>query len=91
MRLTEILKPANIKIPLEAKTKTDAIALNPDLVARLVKLGKLHGSPLLWRFGGRDKAAVEDDEPRQVAVRAPQSVAEPRPHARPAEDAAAGV
>ena len=26
MRLTEILKPANIKIPLEAKTKADAIA-----------------------------------------------------------------
>ncbi|HYO09731.1 MAG TPA: PTS sugar transporter subunit IIA [Tepidisphaeraceae bacterium] len=25
MRLSEILKPANIKIPLEAKTKTDAI------------------------------------------------------------------
>src|SRR5438093_1169207 len=25
MRLTEILKPQNIKIPLEAKTKTDAI------------------------------------------------------------------
>ena len=26
MRLTEILKPANIKVPLESKTKTDAIA-----------------------------------------------------------------
>jgi fructose-specific phosphotransferase system IIA component len=26
MRLTEILKPANIKIPLESKTKTEAIA-----------------------------------------------------------------
>jgi fructose-specific phosphotransferase system IIA component len=26
MRLTEILKPANIKIPLESKVKTDAIA-----------------------------------------------------------------
>jgi hypothetical protein len=45
-----------------AATKTDAIALNPDLVARLVKLGKLHASPLLWRFGGRDKAALVDVE-----------------------------
>ena len=26
MRLSEILKPEHIKIPLEAKTKTDAIA-----------------------------------------------------------------
>lgn len=26
MRLTEILKPANIKVPLESKNKTDAIA-----------------------------------------------------------------
>jgi len=26
MRLSEILKPANIKVPLEAKTKSDAIA-----------------------------------------------------------------
>jgi hypothetical protein len=37
--------------------KTDAVALAPDLVGRLVKLGKLHDSPLLWHFGGRDKSA----------------------------------
>lgn len=33
MRLTEILKPANIKIPLEAKTKADAIAELVDVLA----------------------------------------------------------
>ncbi len=33
MRLTDILKPQNIKIPLEAKTKTDAIAELVNLLA----------------------------------------------------------
>ncbi len=38
---------------------TKAIALNPDFIARLGKLGKLHdGRPLLWHFGGADKAAL---------------------------------
>src|SRR5437016_1571241 len=33
MRLTEILKPANIKIPLQAKTKTEAISELVNLLA----------------------------------------------------------
>ena len=33
MRLTEILKPQDIKIPLEAKTKTEAIAELVNLLA----------------------------------------------------------
>ena len=33
MRLTEILKPANIKIPLQAKTKTEAITELVNLLA----------------------------------------------------------
>jgi mannitol/fructose-specific phosphotransferase system IIA component (Ntr-type) len=33
MRLTEILKPQNIKVPLEAKVKTDAIGELVDLLA----------------------------------------------------------
>lgn len=37
---------------------TDAVALNPQLVGRLAKLGRLFpGQPLVWRFGGRDAAA----------------------------------
>src|SRR3954447_22643131 len=38
MRLTEILKPTNIKIPLEAKTKNDAIG---ELVSLLAVNGEL--------------------------------------------------
>src|SRR3954467_4914468 len=38
MRLTEILKPQNIKIPLEAKVKTDAIG---ELVTLLSENGEL--------------------------------------------------
>jgi fructose-specific phosphotransferase system IIA component len=38
MRLTEILKPQNIKIPLEAKVKTDAIG---ELVNLLAENGEL--------------------------------------------------
>lgn len=38
MRLTEILKPANIKVPLESKNKTDAIA---ELVSLLSSNGDL--------------------------------------------------
>ena len=33
MRLTEILKPQNIKVPLAAKTKTEAISESVDLLA----------------------------------------------------------
>lgn len=37
---------------------TKEIALNPELIGRLAKLGALHaGQPLIWRFGGADKAA----------------------------------
>jgi hypothetical protein len=47
---------------------TKAVALNPDLVGRLCKLGKLHGNrPLVWEFGGANKAArvsIEDATPR---------------------------
>jgi hypothetical protein len=40
---------------------TKAIALNPKVIARLAKLGKLHGSlPLVWRFHGPDKPALVD-------------------------------
>ena len=38
MRLTEILKPQNIKMPLEAKVKTDAIG---ELVQLLADNGEL--------------------------------------------------
>src|SRR5881628_3008949 len=38
MRLTEILKPENIKVPLEATTKNDAIA---ELVQVLAKSGQI--------------------------------------------------
>lgn len=43
--------------------KTAAIALNPAIVARLAKVGKLHpASSLRWQFGGVNKmAAVEVD------------------------------
>lgn len=41
--------------------KTSAIALNPEIVGRLARLGKLHpGAALRWRFGGADKAASID-------------------------------
>ena len=40
---------------------------------------------------GRDQAAVEDDEAGQVLVLAAQAVTDPRPHARPALEAGAGV
>ncbi len=37
---------------------TDAIALNPEIIGRLARLGKLHNnSPIAWRFGGESKAA----------------------------------
>ena len=38
MRLTEILKPQNIKVPLQAKVKTDAIA---ELVNMLADNGEV--------------------------------------------------
>src|SRR5690242_107163 len=39
MRLTEILKPQNIKIPLQAKTKTDAISELVQLLAANKEVG----------------------------------------------------
>lgn len=39
--------------------KTSAIALNPELLGRLVKLEKFHaGAPLRWRFGGENRMAL---------------------------------
>lgn len=44
--------------------ETGAIALNPEVVGRLVKLGKYHANkPLVWGFGGPDRVAT-------IAVRA---------------------
>lgn len=38
--------------------RTSAVALNPEMIGRLAKLGKLHpGCPLLWHFGGENRAA----------------------------------
>ncbi len=37
--------------------RTWAIALNPEIVGRLAKLGRLHPGPLLWEFGGVERAA----------------------------------
>lgn len=55
-----------------ASVSTDAIALNPEIVGRLARLGKLHGNlPLVWRFGGESKpAAIEvlDSEPNVCGV-----------------------
>jgi hypothetical protein len=42
--------------------KTDAVALNPDLLGRLAKLGKLGSKSLIWRWGGQDKAAYVELE-----------------------------
>jgi hypothetical protein len=40
-------------------TSTDAIALNPEVIGRLAKLGKLWpGCPLVWHFGGELGAAA---------------------------------
>jgi hypothetical protein len=39
--------------------KTTAIALNPEIVGRLSKLGKINqGRPLRWTFGGADQMAL---------------------------------
>lgn len=47
--------------------QTSAIALNPEIVGRLSKLGKLNGNrPLRWTFGGENQMAlveVLDSEP----------------------------
>lgn len=48
--------------------RTEAVALNPEIVARIARLGKYHtnGRPLLWRWGGVKKPAgieVADGEP----------------------------
>lgn len=51
-----------------ASVRTEAIGLNPEIIGRLAKLGKLHGNtPIIWRFGGETKAAaveVMDGDPR---------------------------
>lgn len=41
------------------RVKTEQIALNPEIVGRLAKLGKLNGDrPLLWTFGGENRMAL---------------------------------
>lgn len=41
--------------------ETKAVALNPLVLGRLAKLGKLHGDgAILWRFGGADRMALLD-------------------------------
>lgn len=58
---------------------TDAVALNPEIVGRLAKLGKLHGNlPIVWRFGGENRAAaveVMDSEPRVSGIVMPIRIA----------------
>lgn len=42
--------------------RTEAVAINPELVARLARLGKYHGGALIWRWGGVKKpAGIEID------------------------------
>lgn len=36
----------------------EAIALNPEIIGRLAKLGKFFDEPLVWRFGGSEGAAL---------------------------------
>lgn len=38
--------------------QTPAIALNPEILGRLVKLGKIFDHPLVWTFGGTDRVAL---------------------------------
>lgn len=39
--------------------ETASVALNPEILGRLVKLGALHGNlPLIWGFGGPEKPAT---------------------------------
>lgn len=46
-----------------APKRTDAVALNPELVGRLAKVGKFNENrPLRWRFGGADKMALVEVE-----------------------------
>lgn len=41
-----------------APVSTRSVALNPEIVQRLAKLGKYHANaPLVWHFGGNDKVA----------------------------------
>lgn len=45
---------------------TKSVALNPEIVERLAKLRKWNPGPLVWRFGGAERAAsveVGDSEP----------------------------
>ena len=51
--------------------RTSAVALNPDVLGRIAKLGKYHAGSVLWHFGGVDKVArieVEDSEPHVVGL-----------------------
>lgn len=38
--------------------KTDAIAINPEIIGRLARLGRFYAEPLVWRFGGALGAAL---------------------------------
>lgn len=38
--------------------KTDAIAINPEIIGRLARLGRFYDEPLVWRFGGAHGAAL---------------------------------
>ena len=48
MRLTEILKPANIKLPLNAKTKTEAIGELVDVLGAYDRLFDRPVPYMLW-------------------------------------------
>jgi hypothetical protein len=42
-----------------ARQETDGVALSPEVIGRLAKLGKLYPArPLLWYFGGADRMAI---------------------------------
>lgn len=49
--------------------KTSTIALHPDIIGRLAKLGKLYEGPIVWTFGGpMSAAALEIGPVRGVAM-----------------------
>lgn len=76
--------------------KTQAIGLNPEIIGRLSKLGRLHhGRPLVWTFGGENRMAlveVLDSEPTitgaVMPVRWDFDRNEPRPPDPPKKKAA---
>lgn len=64
---------------------TRAVALNPEVVERLAKVRKHAAGPLLWEFGGADKAALVEyanSDPRVhgvvMPIRDPNEDQEPR-------------